>query len=66
MQIYQIQPYYARRLKFSHECRLEALLEKKPTLGDYLLAIRQGEELTQVEFSKQLGISKQNLCIYQS
>jgi transcriptional regulator with XRE-family HTH domain len=41
---------------------IEELLGKKPSLGDYLLAIRQGEELSQVELSKQLGISRQNLC----
>lgn len=41
---------------------LESLINKKPTLGDYLLAIRQGEELSQANFAKQLGISRQNLC----
>ena len=41
---------------------LESLIGKKPTLGDYLLAIRQGEELSQVNFAQQLGISRQNLC----
>lgn len=41
---------------------LESLIGKKPTLGDYLLAIRQGEELSQVDFARQLGISRQNLC----
>jgi transcriptional regulator with XRE-family HTH domain len=41
---------------------LEGILGKKPTLGDYLLAIRQGEEQTQIEFAKNLGISRQNLC----
>ncbi len=41
---------------------LESLIGKKPTLGDYLLAIRQGEELSQVLFARQLGISRQNLC----
>ena len=41
---------------------LESLIGKKTTLGDYLLAIRQGEELSQVEFAKLLGISRQNLC----
>jgi DNA-binding XRE family transcriptional regulator len=42
--------------------KLEAISGKKLTLGSLLLAIRQGEELTQVEFSKLLGISKQYLC----
>lgn len=41
---------------------LESLIGKKPTLGDYLLAIRQGEEMTQVAFAKVLGISRHNLC----
>ena len=41
---------------------LESLIGKKPTIGDYLLAIRQCEELSQVGFSKLLGISRQNLC----
>lgn len=41
---------------------LESLIGKKPTLGDFILAIRQGEEMTQVEFSKLLGISRHNLC----
>ena len=41
---------------------LESLIGKKTTLGDYLLAIRQGEELSQTNFAKQLGISRQNLC----
>lgn len=41
---------------------LESLIENKPTLGDFLSAIRQGEEFSQVDFAKQLGISKQNLC----
>ena len=33
---------------------LESLIGKKTTLGDYLLAILQGEELSQVEFAKLL------------
>jgi transcriptional regulator with XRE-family HTH domain len=41
---------------------LETLIGKKPTLGDYLLAIRQGEELSQVAFASKLEISRQNLC----
>lgn len=41
---------------------LASLIGKRPTLGDYLLAIRQGEELTQVEFAKLLCVSRQNLC----
>jgi transcriptional regulator with XRE-family HTH domain len=41
---------------------LENLIGGPLTLGKYLLAIREGEELTQVEFAKTLGISRQNLC----
>ena len=41
---------------------LETLIGKKPTLGDYLLAIRQGEELTPVALASKLEISRQNLC----
>ena len=41
---------------------LESLIGKKPTLGDYILSIRQGEEITQTEFARLLGISRHNLC----
>jgi len=41
---------------------LEDLMGEKLTLGSFILAIRQGEELSQVEFSKMLGISRQMLC----
>ena len=41
---------------------LESIIGKKPSLGDYILSIRQGEEVSQVEFAKMLGISRQNLC----
>lgn len=41
---------------------LENLMGEKLTLGAFLLAIRQGEELSQVEFAKMLGISRQVLC----
>jgi transcriptional regulator with XRE-family HTH domain len=41
---------------------IESLTGHKLSLGGLLLAIRQGEELSQVEFAKQLGISRQNLC----
>jgi transcriptional regulator with XRE-family HTH domain len=37
-------------------------LAGKLTLGSLLLAIRQGEEMTQIEFAKLLGVSKQYLC----
>ncbi|MFW2535190.1 helix-turn-helix transcriptional regulator [Legionella sp. 28fT52] len=41
---------------------LESLAGQKFTLGSFLLAIRQGEEESQAEFAKTLGISRQNLC----
>lgn len=34
----------------------------KLTLGKFLWAIRQSEELSQVEFAEKLGITKQHLC----
>ena len=37
-------------------------LAGKLTLGSLLLAIRESEEMTQVEFAKLLGVSKQYLC----
>ena len=41
---------------------LVSLTGSKLTLGNLLLAIRQGEEMSQVEFAKLLGISAQYLC----
>lgn len=41
---------------------LESLIGKKPTFGDHILAIRQGEEMTQAAFAKQLGVSRHYLC----
>lgn len=41
---------------------LEGLMGEKLTLGSFILAIRQGEELSQVEFAKMLGVSRQILC----
>lgn len=35
---------------------------KKKSLGDFLKNYRLGEELSQVEFAKVLGLSKQRLC----
>lgn len=35
---------------------------KKLTLGSFIMAIRQGEEESQVEFAKKLGVSRQVLC----
>lgn len=34
----------------------------KLTLGSFLLAIREAEEISQVAFSEKLGVSKQYLC----
>ncbi|CEK10746.1 helix-turn-helix transcriptional regulator [Legionella hackeliae] len=41
---------------------IESLVEKKLTLGSFIMSIRQGEEETQAEFARTLGISRQNLC----
>ena len=41
---------------------LENMMSEKLTLGSFILAIRQGEELSQVEFAKVLGVSRQILC----
>lgn len=41
---------------------LEKLTGGKLTLGKLLCAIRQADEITQVEFAKKLGMSKQQLC----
>jgi transcriptional regulator with XRE-family HTH domain len=41
---------------------LENLIGEKLTLGSFILAIRQGEELSQVKFAKMLGVSRQVLC----
>jgi transcriptional regulator with XRE-family HTH domain len=41
---------------------LENFADEKLTLGSFILAIRQGEELSQVEFAKKLGVSRQILC----
>jgi transcriptional regulator with XRE-family HTH domain len=41
---------------------LESLAGEKLTFGSFILAIRQGEELSQVKFAKLLGVSKQILC----
>ena len=41
---------------------LENLIGEKLTLGSFILAIRQGEELSQVEFARILGMSRQILC----
>ena len=41
---------------------LEALAGERLSLGGLLKSIRQGEEMTQPEFSSLLGVSKQYLC----
>ncbi len=41
---------------------LENLTGGPLTLGELLLAIRQGEDLSQREFAGQLGISRSHLC----
>ncbi|WP_131783980.1 helix-turn-helix transcriptional regulator [Legionella gresilensis] len=42
--------------------QLQELIKEKLTLGSFIRAIRQGEELSQVEFAKLLGVSRQILC----
>lgn len=41
---------------------LESISKKKLTLGHLLGAIRQGDELSQVEFALKLGVSRQYIC----
>src|SRR5580692_5459541 len=41
---------------------METITGGKLTLANLLLAIRQAEEMSQVEFAKLLGISRQYLC----
>ncbi len=41
---------------------LEGLAGGSLTFGDYLRAIREGEEMSQVAFAKLLGISRAHLC----
>ena len=41
---------------------LEKLTGGPLTMAKLLNAIRQGEEMSQVEFAKKLGISRSNLC----
>lgn len=41
---------------------LESLIGKRLSFGDHLHAIRQSEEMTQVAFAKQLGVSRHYLC----
>ena len=41
---------------------LENLTGKKMTLGNLLWSVRECEEMTQAEFAKTLGVSRQYLC----
>src|SRR5579871_6940060 len=41
---------------------LEKITKTHLTLGKLLWAIRQSEELSQVEFAEKLGVTKQHLC----
>jgi transcriptional regulator with XRE-family HTH domain len=41
---------------------IEKIVGGKLTLGKLLWAIRKSKEITQVNFAKQLNISKQHLC----
>ncbi|MFN7095956.1 MAG: helix-turn-helix domain-containing protein [Gammaproteobacteria bacterium] len=41
---------------------IEKILGKKPTLGDYLYALREGDEKNQSDFAELLGVSRQYLC----
>lgn len=42
--------------------KLEKIAGEKLTFGNLISAIRLGEEMTQIEFAKTLGVSKQYLC----
>jgi transcriptional regulator with XRE-family HTH domain len=42
--------------------QLEKIVDGKLTLGRLLWAIRQSEEIKQVDFAEKLGITKQHLC----
>jgi len=42
--------------------KLSTISGKELTLGNLLLFIRKGEDLSQVEFAEKLGVSKQYLC----
>ncbi len=41
---------------------LEKIIGKKPTLGDYLHALRECREDSQGDFAELLGVSRQYLC----
>jgi transcriptional regulator with XRE-family HTH domain len=50
--------------KINHETlrQINKVTKGQLTLGKLMLAIRKCENLTQVEFAKKLGCSKQHLC----
>jgi transcriptional regulator with XRE-family HTH domain len=50
--------------KINHKTlrQINKITKSKLTLGKLILAIRKCENLTQVEFAKKLGCSKQHLC----
>ena len=48
--------------KMSDASRFLTRLAGELTLANLLISIRQGEEMSQVEFSKQLKVSRQYLC----
>ena len=48
--------------KISETDKFLEKLSGKLTLANLLTAIRQGEEMSQVEFAKLLGVSRQYLC----
>lgn len=41
---------------------LEGISKKKLSFANLIHAIREGEEMSQVEFAKKLGMSRQHLC----
>jgi transcriptional regulator with XRE-family HTH domain len=41
---------------------LESVAGKALTFGGLLIAIREGEEMSQIEFAKLLGVSRSHLC----
>jgi DNA-binding XRE family transcriptional regulator len=41
---------------------LESLTKGPLTIGNLLYSLRKSEEISQVEFARKLGISKQTLC----
>lgn len=42
--------------------KLEKISGQKLTFSDLMMSIRLGEEMSQVDFAKLLGVSKQYLC----